>query len=253
MNNYTCKGSSEFYEKNAEIYDNSRFSSILGGYINNFQKELILSFIDHWSNIRVLDLGCGTGRFSVEIAKMGAEVISVDPSISMLKQIEKRIDTKNSDSIHIDKIQSSGYLIPLKDNSCDGCICINVMDHIQKPNEIITEVMRVLKKNGFLITNFSNLSSIYFPIGNYVNNKKLSLINGVFTQWISIGEIKSIFQKSSFEIEQMKGHLLFPRIFNNILMLKIMKSMNNFVLKNKLKFLYGSVYVKAFKSFKRPV
>src|SRR6185369_5149590 len=44
----------------------------------------------------ILDLGCGTGRFSVALAeRFGASVVGLDPSMSMLKQaVEHRSDPK---------------------------------------------------------------------------------------------------------------------------------------------------------------
>src|SRR2546430_14595857 len=83
-------------------------------------------FLDLWMNVvsshvkdqctkRILDLGCGTGRFSEALrARFDAEVIGVDPSKKMLEQAR----SKPSDS-RIRYEHGHGESIPLPDNSVD--------------------------------------------------------------------------------------------------------------------------------------
>ena len=66
-------------EWNAKLYDtNCAFVSHYGGEL--------LPLLQAKAGERILDLGCGTGVLSAEIAKTGAEVIGIDSSAEMIKQ-----------------------------------------------------------------------------------------------------------------------------------------------------------------------
>lgn len=235
----------KFYEKDASRYDSERFSNTPGMYVDQIQKDILFGFTNSLTNNTVLDLGCGTGRFSIELAKSKTKVISFDASISMLKLFKNKIrDTK----LNIDLVNGSGFQLPFKDNTFDGCVCINVLDHIYDPERLIKEISRVLKKNGFLIINFSNLYSIYLPIALYINLTKKSVQNEVYTEWISLMKIKKIFKKSCLEISDMKGQLVFPKNPNFHLIINLLKKLNIYFINSPLRYASGSVFVMGLKN-----
>lgn len=51
--------------------------------------------------IRVLDIGCGPGNFSIPLAQMGAQVTALDPAINMLEILNSRIKKENIQNIKI--------------------------------------------------------------------------------------------------------------------------------------------------------
>jgi ubiquinone/menaquinone biosynthesis C-methylase UbiE len=95
---------------------------------------------------RILDLGCGTGRFTEALAaKFDAEVIGVDPSAKMLEQAQK----KRRD--HRVRYQpGSGEQIPLNDDSVDLIFMSMVFHHFNDPLRAARECRRVLAEGGTL-------------------------------------------------------------------------------------------------------
>ena len=96
----------------------------------------------------ILDLGCGTGRFSEALAvRFDAEVIGVDPSKKMLEQARgKRRDRRIRYEI------GRGESIPLPANSVDLIFMSMIFHHFDNPRLAARECRRVLRNRatGFL-------------------------------------------------------------------------------------------------------
>jgi len=243
MNNLPEYKSIDFYEKNAAIYDIERFSNSQGYAIDEFQKKIVVNLIGSKKDKRILDLGCGTGRFSIELESAGSHVISLDPSHSMLNELSKKLIGNE----HIDLIQGLGHRLPFKQNSFDGCICINVLDHIKDPKILIAEISRILKKDGVFVFNFSNYCGVYFPIALYINYSNKSLQNNVYTEWQNFHIIKKQVNDSNLKIENVWGQLLFPKKDIPKSMFGMLKNLNEYLTNSFLKTLLGSIYIAAIK------
>jgi ubiquinone/menaquinone biosynthesis C-methylase UbiE len=92
----------------------------------------------------ILDLGCGTGRFSEALAAhFDAHVIGIDPSKKMLEQAErKRRDPR------VRYESGSGESIPLPNHSVDLIFMSMVFHHFKNPIVAARECRRVLRKDG---------------------------------------------------------------------------------------------------------
>jgi ubiquinone/menaquinone biosynthesis C-methylase UbiE len=92
----------------------------------------------------ILDLGCGTGRFSEALAvHFDAEVIGIDPSTKMLEQAQrKQLDSRVRYQL------GHGEAIPLVDNSVDLIFMSMVFHHFDNPTLAARECRRVLREEG---------------------------------------------------------------------------------------------------------
>lgn len=95
-------------------------------------------------DLKVLDLGCGSGRYSLKLAKAGAIVTGIDISSGMLEKAELKTKDYKVEFIKHD-IQSS---LPFEDNSFDMVIASLVFEHIKDLSGIFIEIKRVLKPGG---------------------------------------------------------------------------------------------------------
>jgi len=232
----------DFYEGGAGIYDIERFSTLQGAYSDKTQKEIVLSMVDSWDEKRILEVGCGTGRFSIEIAKNGALVTGLDPSRTMLKQVENK-----KCNAEINLVNGHGYELPFKDGALDGCVCINVINHIEDYNKLISEISRVLRKDGFMIMNFSNYFSLYLPIAFYVNLTKRSIQGDVYTKWFKHSEIRKALITSGFEVSDSTGCLIFPKLCIPKPLMNIMTKLDGICRYSQLKYVSGSLFIKGVK------
>lgn len=93
---------------------------------------------------RILDLGCGTGRFSEGLrARFDADVIGIDPSKKMLAQAE----SKPHDS-RVRYVLGRAESIPLPDNSIDLIFMSMIFHHFEDPALAARECRRVLRDGG---------------------------------------------------------------------------------------------------------
>ena len=75
----------ELFENYGMKYDNETFVRGTIGECNFVEKE-----IEYNKATRILDIGCGTGRHSIELAKRGYTVVGIDLSESLLKRAKEK-------------------------------------------------------------------------------------------------------------------------------------------------------------------
>jgi ubiquinone/menaquinone biosynthesis C-methylase UbiE len=115
-------------------------------------------FLDLWMNVvashvkdqrieTVLDLGCGTGRFTEVLrAWFDAEVIGIDPSKKMLEQAQSKQPHRR-----IRFELGRGESVPLPDNSVDLIFMSMIFHHLDDPALTARECRRVLRDGGTVL------------------------------------------------------------------------------------------------------
>ncbi len=54
----------------------------------------MLQSVAHWSGVSVLDIGCGDGRLSLRLARLGAMVLGVDDDASDIRAARRRLPAR---------------------------------------------------------------------------------------------------------------------------------------------------------------
>jgi ubiquinone/menaquinone biosynthesis C-methylase UbiE len=133
------------YDKSdiATIYDAAR--ALTPDRLQQWQ-GVLSAHIDRRVIATVVDLGCGTGRFTDLLAAHfeGAEVIGIDPSRRMLDQARQKPLTGN-----VVFRQASAAAMPLQDHSVDLVFMSQVYHHLTDPTAVARECCRVLRPAGY--------------------------------------------------------------------------------------------------------
>jgi len=79
------------------------------------------------------------------LARRGARVTGVDPSAASLEAAGKHAKTQGLDIIYR---QGVGEAIPLETGSMDRIVCVDVLEHVQDIDKVLSEVRRVLRPKG---------------------------------------------------------------------------------------------------------
>jgi ubiquinone/menaquinone biosynthesis C-methylase UbiE len=101
------------------------------------------SMLERWPPVagrRVLDLACGTGRYSRRLARDGAEVVALDFCVPMLQQVA---------TAH--RVCANMMRLPLASNTFDVVICGLALGHASAIEPWMSEVARILTRGGTLL------------------------------------------------------------------------------------------------------
>lgn len=80
----------ELFENYGMKYDHENFVQGTIGECDFIEKE-----IEYNKETRILDIGCGTGRHSIELAKRGYSIVGIDLSESLLKRAVEKASEQN--------------------------------------------------------------------------------------------------------------------------------------------------------------
>lgn len=199
----------DFYEKEAPEYDLIRFRSNMGKYINNKHKEILLSMIQSYNDMKILEIGIGTARFADIFSEKQFQVYGLDISCKMLEMAKRKLSDANRNTKYF-LINGDASQLPFANFSFDGCICINIFSHLSTWKKTLKEISRVLKPGGFLIANFPNLLSYYILYGIIVNIRHKSLRRNVFTFYYRLSQIRKQCLNNNLIIERIESHTSLP-------------------------------------------
>jgi len=101
-----------------------------------------------WNGLTVLDLGCGGGLMAEALARRGARVLGVDPSIPSLIVARRHAGKSGLD---IRYIGGTGEATPLPDRSVDRVVCVDVLEHVRDIGQVMREIRRVLRPGGLFL------------------------------------------------------------------------------------------------------
>lgn len=113
----------------------------------------LLKFANLPKNLRMMDLGTGTGRLALLLAEEGAsEVVGVDISPAMLEMAEYlRLSSASPAAGRVSFRLAAAQRMPFRGESFDAIICRLVLNHTHKPEHIVQELARLLKPGGILL------------------------------------------------------------------------------------------------------
>jgi len=142
--------------------------------------------------MKIVDMGAGSGFYVIELAKkvgMNGRVYAVDVQKDLLDRIRSNSTTMGLHNVEvvwgdIEKVGGS----KLRETIADRVIASNVLFQLEKPEDFVLEIKRLLKSGGkVLVVDWSDLS----PIGPKT----------IF----SAEKAQMLFEKNGFQLEQSFG------------------------------------------------
>jgi len=168
----------------------------------------VMNFCRQHAGKKILDFGCATGGYCLELKRLGFECVGVDINEEYIKIARD----KGVDAYTIKKH------VPFVDKSFDTVIMFELLEHVQNPDEILKEAKRVARKN-ILITvpncgNFESLRSYGLTYEHF-----LELDHKSFFTKDSLGELLSKhfdnFEITEEEPVMIEGQPMSPVLFGS--------------------------------------
>ena len=126
----------------AEGFDALRFSGPIGQLVAESQEGVIASFLSPVEGRRVLDVGTGTGRAAIALARRGAIVTGVDASEEMLSVARRRAAEAGATGTFG---PGDAHRLPFEDRAFDAVICLRVLMHTPGWRQSLGELCRVAR------------------------------------------------------------------------------------------------------------
>lgn len=131
-----------------EYYFDRDCASVTGNYLTEIEWQFICECLSNNLNnsAKIFDVGGGSGRFSIPIAKKGYSILVSDITPLPLKILHQK-----APEIPAILLDSADDIFPLKSASVDCILCIEVFPLIEGAPWFFHECNRLLKKNGVII------------------------------------------------------------------------------------------------------
>jgi len=154
--------------------------------------QFVEQFKDEKKEMTAIDLGCGEGRSSIFLAKVGFDVAAVDLSPTIIKKAKERFGRQN----HVDYCVAEITSMPIRSEAFDLAIDITTLNNqkSRKRQAYFREIGRCLKIGG---SYYVSVVSIKDPTcRNNCPKRHFTLRkSGSYRQFYSIGIVKKLISK----------------------------------------------------------
>ncbi len=128
---------------------------LMGYDLLNPQKETM--------GLKILDVGCGAGFLSNELAQIGnaaqIQVTGIDLSLDSLT-VAKKFDSTST----VNYVEANAMRLPFENGQFDIVTAMDFLEHVEDPQAVIAEISRVLKPGGLFFFHTFNRN----PIAHFV-------------------------------------------------------------------------------------
>jgi len=100
--------------------------------------------------LRVLDIGTGTGVLAEELARLGIGVIGVDRSSRMLEAARAKLEAAELPA-EVELREGDAHHLPLADDEVDAAFAHMVLHSLHTPADAVREMVRVVKPGGVVV------------------------------------------------------------------------------------------------------
>jgi len=146
-----------------EAYD--RFTTAADSFSDNLERPVIEKLVGNVDGARVLELGCGSGPYSLWLAQSGARVTGLDLSPTMIALAN---DHAHRRSLQIDfRVADIRASLPFVASEFDLIITAAALHYVEDLAGLMREVVRVMKPGGSLVASVLHpMSTALFPLAD---------------------------------------------------------------------------------------
>ncbi|MGK9475594.1 class I SAM-dependent methyltransferase [Melioribacter sp. OK-6-Me] len=184
------------FDTEADNYD-QWYETPLGNFVDRLERRAIFSLLNATKGESIIDVGCGTGNYSLELAALGCNVTGVDNS---KKMIDIAIEKARYRNLKVNFLFADVTKLPFEDDLFDAAVCVAAVEFFDNWQKGVNEIFRVVKPGGKIVIGFINKNSNWGELyqSNYFKE------NTVFkyARLLGIDEIRSIHTGELIDIKE---------------------------------------------------
>ena len=115
------------------------------------RERALRKLIKTYARFPIIDVGCGTG---VTLQNLPEESVGLDINPWNIKRAKK-----HAAKAHL--VVGDIEYLPFRNNAFSTAICSEVLEHLEHPLKVVTEINRCLKSNGLLVGSVPHPSLIW--------------------------------------------------------------------------------------------
>lgn len=167
---------------------------------DGYLTERLLKLLSPHPTGLYLDIGCGTGNYTVQLQKKGYRFVAIDPSVEMLKKAKLK-------SQEVDWRIGFAENTGLETASIDGIIATLTIHHWTDLSKAFHEMSRVLKKDRKIVIFTSTPEQMH---GYWLNHYFPHMLRNSITQMPSLKKIQTSMAAGGLQVIGTEPYFICP-------------------------------------------
>ena len=194
------------FEEPAARYDDW-YRTPLGAVAHALESEAIFDLAEVKPGERAVDIGCGTGIYTMELVRKGAHVIGVDSSMEMLAIAREKFRQAGLNGCFI---CGSAESMPIRSEQFDLAVAVTSLCFVRHPEQAVQEARRILNPGGRLTLGELNRFSLWAFLRRVKGLFKDTIYNRA--HFWSRRELERLLQHEGLSPSAVRVLLYFPPI-----------------------------------------
>lgn len=181
------------------------YKTPLGSLCGRLEKEAVFGLFK--PDGLVLDIGCGTGNYTLELLRRNVRAIGIDSAFDMVMFAKNKITANGFKPL---LVVGSAEQLPFKDNSFNSVLEVTALCFIEHTEAVIKESFRVLKPKGTITIGELNRFSYWA----FLRRLKGLLKKSIYRQarFFTIKELSRLLETAGFKDLKWSSCIYFPPI-----------------------------------------
>jgi SAM-dependent methyltransferase len=159
----------------------------------------------------VLEVGAGSGRDSLALARAGAIAVVLDyspASLDVVRGLARR------DGVPVHLVQADALAMPFRDGSFQVVFHQGLLEHFRDPRPLLVENARVVKSGGRLVVDVPQTFHLYTAM-----KKVLIALGAWFAGWetqFSVGQLERLLASTGLRVRRSYGEWMVPGLWYRV-------------------------------------
>jgi ubiquinone/menaquinone biosynthesis C-methylase UbiE len=133
---------------------------------------MAISWVDNLKlpkDARVLEVGCGSGRFAVDLARRGLRVVAIDPAAAMVEQARTHAEQAGFGADRLTVTLGDASALAFADQTFDLIVALGVLPWLEDPTQAVREMARVTRPCGYVLVTEDNILRLHSFFDPWLN------------------------------------------------------------------------------------